>query len=234
MRIESILIRLFLAVLIGGVVGYERSSNNSAAGLRTHILVAVSTTIISLIQLSMVEDIAARVAENPDLYGLISVDYGRLGAQAIAGIGFIGAGTILHQRNTIVGLTTAASIWAVAVVGLALGMGYYAIALIGGVGIIMTLDTLRKFQRKYITQPYEIQLDIFYRPKENVIGDVHSYLTKHNIEIMKVDFIQLEEKAIEHHIKYYIRIPKNLNMDELKKGVLFSNSNITLVESYGL
>ena len=122
----SIFIRLFLAALFGGIIGIERTTKKHAAGLRTYILVAIGACMIMLTNLFIVETFETG-------------DIGRMGAQVISGIGFLGAGTIIiTSRNRIKGLTTAAALWACAAMGLALGIGFYALALIGFIIIFIS------------------------------------------------------------------------------------------------
>ncbi len=112
--------RLFLAVLLSGIIGWERERMRKPAGFRTHILVGIGSTLTMMVSLYMV-----------DLYpDMKSVDPSRIAAQVIVGIGFLGAGTILRSREGIVsGLTTAASLWVVSGIGLAVGCGFYSGAL---------------------------------------------------------------------------------------------------------
>lgn len=117
--------KLLLAVLLGGAVGLERQIAGKPAGLRTNILICVGSTLIM--------DLSVQLAGPGGIRG----DPARLAAQVISGIGFIGAGTILQARGTVVGLTSAATIWVVAAMGLAIGAGYFIEAL--GAGIIVTL-----------------------------------------------------------------------------------------------
>ena len=107
----EIVLRLVLALVLGGTIGIERSGTNHDAGMRTHILVCLGATAIMVISNTM--------------HGTYGGDIGRMGAQVVSGIGFLGAGCILISGNRIKGLTTAAGLWATAAVGLALGMGYY-------------------------------------------------------------------------------------------------------------
>lgn len=115
----DIVFRLVAAVILGGLVGLERESSHRPAGLRTHILVSLGSALIMVISLEAFRNFPAG-----------TWDPGRLAAQVVSGIGFIGAGTILHEGVTIRGLTTAASLWVVAGIGLAVGAGYYFGALI--------------------------------------------------------------------------------------------------------
>ena len=188
MSISDILIRLFLAVLIGGAIGYEREFKNRPAGFRTHILVCVGATVVSLIQSHMAETAMNNILLHPELSNVIKVDYARLGAQVITGVGFLGAGTILHDRGSIKGLTTAASIWVVACVGLAIGMGYYVIAILSGVCIVLVLGALKKFQNKFIIQPNLVKLQVSYDDKKEALEYIDDYLMRKGIKIKNIEF----------------------------------------------
>lgn len=112
----TVLIRLFLAAVVGGVVGLERELHGRPAGLRTHMMVSLGAALTTMIGIFNIE-----------LQGVDWADPMRLGAQVISGIGFLGAGTILlkHGKQEITGLTTAAGLWTTAIIGLAIGAGFY-------------------------------------------------------------------------------------------------------------
>lgn len=232
MSTSIIITRISVALFIGGIVGYERGNRNSAAGLRTHILVAVSMAMVSLIQLSMAEYVLGLVRQDPDTYLLYKVDIARLAAQALSGMGFIGAGTILHQKNTIVGLTTAASIWAVAVVGLAIGMGFYTLGVVGGVFIFLTLDTLSHFQARYIERMYEVQIDISFKKNEDVPEQILHFMQTNNLEISGVEYNESKENSQET-IKYFLNVSHNKNMERIIKEMYYIHPAVTSVEKYG-
>ncbi|MEG1254923.1 MgtC/SapB family protein [Clostridium sp.] len=130
--------RLMIGVIVGGLVGYEREFKNSAAGFRTHILVCLGATIIAIISELNLER-AMELATNPIYQDVIKVDMGRLGAQVISGVGFLGAGTILRDKGSIKGLTTAATLWVVACLGLAVGQGYYILSVTGAIMVFIIL-----------------------------------------------------------------------------------------------
>ena len=131
-------IKLLLAILFSGLIGFEREHSHRPAGFRTHILVAVGATLVMM---------TAKFVFN-EYQGLTSFDPTRLGAQVISGIGFLGAGTILREGFSVKGLTTAASLWAVSCIGLAVGAGYYIGALVTTVAIYITLNTLKRIIAK--------------------------------------------------------------------------------------
>lgn len=141
-----VLERLIVGVIIGGLVGYEREFKNSPAGFRTHILVCLGATIISLIAEYDLQKIMI-IAQNPMYAEVLKVDTARLGAQVISGVGFLGAGTILRDKGSVRGLTTAATLWIVACLGLAVGRGLYALSLTSAVIIFIILSLFKKADR---------------------------------------------------------------------------------------
>ena len=132
----AVLIRITAAFLMGGIMGLERGMKQRPAGLRTYMLVCVGACVIML--------------TNQYIYQVFQTgDPVRMGAQVVSGVGFLGAGTILvTKRNQIRGLTTAAGLWAVAAVGLALGIGFYEAALMGSLLIILILTALQKLDSR--------------------------------------------------------------------------------------
>lgn len=123
-------LRLFLSAILGGVVGTEREKKDKAAGIRTNALVAVTSCLIMLTSYNLAVDLSDERAY---------ADAARIAAQVVSGVGFLGAGTILKNDNKIRGLTTAAGLWSVAGIGLAVGMGYYFIAVVTTLIIVITL-----------------------------------------------------------------------------------------------
>lgn len=134
LNIVSVVLRVLVAILAGGVIGLERGMKNRAAGFRTYILVCLGACIVMM--------------TNQYVYQVFgSGDPVRMGAQVISGIGFLGAGTIIvTSRNQIKGLTTAAGLWACACVGLAIGIGFYEVAAVGVVCMIVVLTFMHKWE----------------------------------------------------------------------------------------
>ena len=119
----EIIFRLLLASLLGGLVGYEREKKHRPAGLRTHMLVCLGSTLITIC----------------GLYGFPGSDTSRLSAAIIGGIGFLGAGTIIASRGHIAGLTTAASVWAIGGIGISVGVGFYLASILSAVLMLLIL-----------------------------------------------------------------------------------------------
>lgn len=143
----SIIVRLVLATLLSAIMGYERGRRGRAAGLRTHILVCVGATIASMTGLYIAEHHA------------MSGDVSRIASQVISGIGFLGAGTILVKNNsTVTGLTTAACVWATGTIGIAIGYGFYEVALIGTLITYLTIRLLSGIEQKAVRLGKEFNL----------------------------------------------------------------------------
>lgn len=142
--IETLVILLVAAVL-GGAVGFERESANRPAGLRTHTLVCVGSALVMMVSFDMYHYVVEQGRG-------INADPGRIAAQVVSGIGFLGAGTIMREGATIRGLTTAASLWVVAGVGLAAGAGMFMEAILATVVILLTLKMLSEVERRFIAK----------------------------------------------------------------------------------
>jgi putative Mg2+ transporter-C (MgtC) family protein len=139
--INHIALRLACAMVVGFFIGLEREYTHRPAGLRTHILVALGACVVSITGEILFTQYAALGA---------TPDPARLSAQVITGVGFLGAGTIMREGANVKGLTTAASLWSVACLGIAAGAGYYVVALIGMVLILITLTVFEVIQDKLI------------------------------------------------------------------------------------
>lgn len=134
----TVLNRIVLAVILGGIIGLEREKKGRNAGLRTHILVCTGSSLIMLVSLYIFE-----------MYqGKVPVDPSRIAAGVVTGIGFLGAGTIMGSSEGVRGLTTAASIWVSSAIGLAVGCGFFAAAAITTVVTFITLAFLKQIEKK--------------------------------------------------------------------------------------
>ncbi len=139
----ELFLRLTLACILGGVIGYERQSRRKSAGLRTNILVCLGSCLIMVLSEALYQNVEGRTNADP----------ARLAAQVVSGIGFLGAGAIMKEGLTVTGLTTAACLWVVAGVGLAVGSGHYSAALFatalvfGTLGALSRLDEWVKHER---------------------------------------------------------------------------------------
>lgn len=137
----EVLLRIFGAMLIGAIIGTEREHTHRPAGMRTHMLVSLGAAVVMVT--------SQMIFCQYRIYGA-TPDPARLSAQVITGVGFLGAGTILRDGFSVKGLTTAASVWAVACLGISMGAGYYVLSLAGTVGIMITLTIFEWLQKKLI------------------------------------------------------------------------------------
>ncbi len=127
------IVKIGLAALLSGIIGYEREHSHRPAGFRTHILVAVGSALVMLTSVYIAKE-----------QGL-TTDVTRMSAQVLSGIGFLGAGTILREGFSVKGLTTAASLWAVSCIGIAVGSGFIVGGLVATIVIYLTLNSLKRF-----------------------------------------------------------------------------------------
>lgn len=130
----ELFLRLVLSCILGGIIGYERQSRRKSAGLRTNVLVCLGSCLIMVMSVEMYQAVEGRTNADP----------ARLAAQVVSGIGFLGAGAIMKEGLSVTGLTTAACLWVVAGVGLAVGAGFYAGALISTALVFVTLGSLSR------------------------------------------------------------------------------------------
>ncbi len=206
----EIVLRLFLAVVLGGVVGFERERHNRPAGFRTHILVCVGSALLMMVS---AYGFSGQVGD-----GFIS-DPGRIAAGVVTGIGFIGAGTVLQQRGGIRGLTTAATIWVVSGVGLAIGVGFYLGAVITTVFVLISLLLLRRLEGSFFSRKSLKRLLIKAVDRPGLLGLVGSTLGKMMINIRKSELSDPEQQAENGKalidLEFFVEEPPDFDLDEL-------------------
>lgn len=197
-----------MAIIIGGVIGYERGHQNRPAGFRTHILVCLGAAIVSMIQDQLRVNILKYTILYPEVAQVLKTDLGRIGAQVVSGIGFLGAGTIMRDKGIIGGLTTAASIWATGCLGLSIGWGFYYLAIPAGIGIIIVLVTLKKLERYWIENKHIMKIDIQYN-KEYSYSDI--LIKNYNIfKEMNVRIKDVTKSIEENKISYTLIVAKQM------------------------
>ena len=157
----DIIIRLVLGFIAGAIMGFERSSRHQVAGLRTHILISMGATLLMLLSIYIPQE----------FMDLKNGDPGRIAAQVVSGIGFLGAGAIIRLGNNIRGLTTAASLWFVAAIGLTVGAGMFLAAGIAEAAGLITLLFLGKLERIIFPVERNKTLEVFYKNSSPEIDD---------------------------------------------------------------
>lgn len=226
MEIYEVVIRLLLAILIGGLIGYEREFKNRPAGFRTHILVCIGACVISMIQLYDVQKTVQLILDQPQLSSALKADIGRIGAQVVSGVGFLGAGTIIHEKGSIKGLTTAASLWVVACIGLAIGLGYYYLSILAAIAVVISLVTLKKFESKFLEKASIIKIQIEYLDKKEMVQKVDSYFEDKNVKIKNIEFLledELDGKFEYMRSLYTILVPRYVRREDLIKDLASFN-----------
>jgi putative Mg2+ transporter-C (MgtC) family protein len=196
----ELLLRLALSVALCGAIGLERESRGQAAGLRTHMLVGLGSTLFTLVSAHGFSETSRS-----------NIDPTRISAQIVTGIGFLGAGTIIRHGLTVRGLTTAATLWIVAAVGMAVGAGFYLGAAVT-TGIILTaLIGIRRVRPRllsYIRTDFAV-LELELAPQAKV-GDVFSVLGKHEIV---VEGMETERDEGHQDADFQIVVPPGADMD---------------------
>lgn len=211
----QIFTRIFVAIIIGGMIGYERGCNNRPAGFRTHILVCLGAAIVSLIQEQIRVNIIKLVIDNPSLSENFRSDLGRLGAQVISGIGFLGAGTIMKERGTIEGLTTAASLWATGCIGLGIGWGFYTLSITSGIAVIVVLVTFKKLEVSVIDKKHIVKLEIFFTDENTYTQNILTIYELLKYSNVKSKIKDIKKNQEENKAKYVLIIPKQLKPMDL-------------------
>jgi putative Mg2+ transporter-C (MgtC) family protein len=181
----ELLSRLLLAALLGSVIGFERERLNWAAGLRTHMLVCVGSSLIMLVSAFGFADVLGE--KN------VVLDPSRMAAQVVSGIGFLGAGAILMRGEIVRGLTTAASLWSVAGVGLAVGGGMYTAA-IGATGIMLIiLAGVKPLERRFIAVKQERNIHLLAERGSVSLDSVHNALGAGSVRVKQFIVQQSED-----------------------------------------
>jgi putative Mg2+ transporter-C (MgtC) family protein len=155
---NEILLRIGLSLVLGGVIGFERERDNQPAGLRTHMILVIGACLAMILSINM---------------GVISGnDPARIAAQVISGIGFLGAGAILRYGFNVKGLTTATTLWTMAIVGLVLGAGYYWVAIISTVLMLIVLAVLDQIEKNHVRVNVVRNIVVDLHDRKSVIREV--------------------------------------------------------------
>lgn len=197
------LLKLFLAMLLGGLIGLEREVTNNPAGFRTHTLVCMGSALVMITSRSIFE-----------VYqGIASVDPLRLGAQVISGIGFLGAGTIIKDGSRVRGLTTAASLWVVACVGLAVGAGFYEISIGASLMAFATLVILKKAENILSINTDYIDVILNKSKTSTQIGKIIDCMSQMEVQIKSIKMFSQDEQNIQ--ARFFVKKPRQMKTEFL-------------------
>ncbi|MET6999032.1 MgtC/SapB family protein [Chitinophaga defluvii] len=184
---SEIIIRLATAAVLGSAIGLERQRLEWAAGLRTHMLVCVGATLVMLVSAFGFNDALGRPS--------VVLDPSRVAAQVVSGIGFIGAGTILFLRSRVIrGLTTAAGLWTVAAIGLAVGGGLYIAAIAATAITLIILAGIKPLERKFFGGKNMRSIRIVFAHHEVTLTAVAGLLRQSNATFEEITLYPLEDE----------------------------------------
>ncbi len=206
----EIILRLVISVILGGVIGFERERHNRPAGFRTHILVCSGSALLMMVSAY-------------GFTGHLGADYhpdpSRIAAGVVTGIGFIGAGTILQQRGSIRGLTTAATIWVVSGVGLAVGIGFYLASAVTTALALTSLLTLRRVERGLFYRRRLKRMVIRAVDQPGLLGKIGSILGEAYVNIRKSELSTPEQSDEDGeelvNIEFLVEVPGDLDYKKL-------------------
>lgn len=173
-QVGRYVVSLALAAFLGGMIGVERELRHKAAGLRTHMFICLGAAFFTIL--------------SGLLAGSLGGDHTRIAAQIIPGIGFIGAGSILHSRGAVTGLTTAASLFVVASIGMAVGAGFYVLALLVTILALLGLFLLGWLEGRLGVKPLLVTYDVFGADVEEMLATVNRILEEEQQGMRSVEF----------------------------------------------
>lgn len=196
---------MLIAGICGLVIGYERKSRMKEAGIRTHFVVAIGASLMMVISKYGFQDIMG----NPD----ISLDPSRIAAQVVSGVGFLGAGMIFMQRQTVKGLTTAAGIWATAGIGMAIAAGLYLVG-IGVTVLIVVAQMVLHSGNAWLSTPRTEQLSITMNNESGSIDYIQDLLHKNNIAILHF-YAEKNIESFELVLNLTIKLPVKYDVKQI-------------------
>jgi len=176
---QEIILKLSLAVLCGGIIGVERERRKKMGGFRTHILIALGSALIMMVS----------------QYGVFELDPARLAAQVVSGVGFLGTGTILRDKGGISGLTTAASLWVTAGIGLAVGHEFYFGAIAATFMVMFSLAPLSFFSHRVAQKSTRVMIES--KNRRGLVNDITQIYLSYEIDIQDIRFKYLNDETEE-------------------------------------
>jgi len=204
-------LRLALALLLGGWIGYQRESLNQVAGFKTHILVCVGSCMIMIVSLCMP---FIRYPGELTQYANTSADTARIAAQVVSGIGFLGAGAIIKSGMSVKGLTTAASLWAIAGLGLCIGAGMYILSIAGTILIFLTLTLFSKMEKR-MQKKRIIVLRITMLDEACAVGKIFELFNSLSIQVKNTNVLEEQIGQDTITLDLMLRLPVSVDIEHL-------------------
>ena len=174
----DLMLQIALATLLGGAIGLERELGGKPAGLRTNILICIGSVLYTHLSLAMLTGSTGAIP--------VGTDTTRVAAQIVTGVGFIGAGTILHARGAVVGLTSAATIWVVAAIGIALGSGYYLEGVGTTLAVIVVLAGLGRAEKIIQSHSLRSTITVHAHTGPTVLEELETLLRRTGLDVLTV------------------------------------------------
>ena len=197
-------IYLLAAASLGSMIGLEREVHGQPAGLRTHMILSTGAALAAILSISY-----SQFLSNPDLPS----DPGRIVAQVVSGVGFLGAGAIMKMGVTVKGLTTASSLWTTAIVGIACGSGYLELGAITTVLVFVILTIINKVEKALLTTYKTHTLKITLDDRPGIVKDVKTCLEENNVKLVSLSAGMPDRESL--NLSMVIRKPEDLGMDSL-------------------
>lgn len=201
LRNSELLLRIFVAMILGMLIGNERKNRMKSAGMRTHALVALGSALMMVVS----------------KYGFgdtVQGDGARLAAQVVSGVGFLGAGMIFVRHNLVSGLTTAAGVWTTAGIGLTIGAGMYFVGILSALMMVLMQNISHRIPF-FSNVAYAGQIRMTIQKKQGAVEEMEQLLVRHNLEIQSVQIQKTEKEKIK--LEFDVLYPKKMN-----KPALFS------------
>jgi putative Mg2+ transporter-C (MgtC) family protein len=211
----GIILKILLAAMLGGIIGLERELSHKEAGLRTNILIAIGSTLITILSFKI-------AAMSP------GADPARLTAQIVSGIGFLGAGAIIQARFAVHGLTTAATIWTVAAIGIAVGSGFYLVAFLVAIFVVIVLTVFKLLLAYLEKQKQNFVYLISTEEKASLLVDIRQVLTELNIHYSSA---RLNRKDNSYEFEIIFTTSENKNREFIEKIMLIKGVKEVLSEN---
>lgn len=211
--LNDMLIRVGLSLVLGGIIGFERERDSQPAGLRTHMILVIGACLAMMLSINIADS--------------AGTDPTRLAAQVVSGIGFLGAGAILRSGFTVKGLTTATTLWTMAIVGLAVGSGYYVVSIVTTVVLMIVLSVLDVYEKRFV------RINVI----RNVVIEVHD--TKGIIRDVRKTMARIADQVITFSVQKSVKgktlrleIVARFNRSEKLENMVEQISEIEGVKSF--
>lgn len=197
-------IGILIAAGLSSLIGLEREIHGQPAGLRTHMILGVGAALAAVLSISY-----SQFLSNPDMMS----DPGRIVAQVVSGVGFLGAGAILRFGVTVKGLTTASSLWTTAIIGIAAGSGYYALASVTAVLVFSILTIINKIEDIFLTSYKTHTLKVVLTDRPGLINDIKEMLADRGIKFVSLNASMPDRETLK--LSMIIRKPSDVGMDSV-------------------